>query len=62
MKLGDVASVIMGQAPPSKSYNKQGRGVPFVKVAHFSTNYPEIIEWTDEPKKMAKKGRKICRF
>ena len=46
----------MGQALPSKSYNKEGRGVPFVKVAHFSTDYPEIIEWTDEPKKMAQGG------
>lgn len=56
MRLGDVASVIMGQAPPSKSYNKQGRGVPFVKVTHFSTHYPNITEWTDEPKRMANEG------
>ena len=56
MKLGDVASIIMGQAPPASSYNKQGIGVPFVKVAHFSTDYPEIVEWTDEPKKNGPRG------
>ena len=27
--LGDVCNVIMGQSPPSSTYNNKGRGLPF---------------------------------
>jgi Type I restriction modification DNA specificity domain. len=30
-KIGDVAEVIMGQSPPSKFYNEEGIGIPFIQ-------------------------------
>lgn len=53
--LGDVISIEMGQAPPGKACNKQGRGVPFVKAGEFGPSRPVIREWTTDPKKFAKK-------
>ena len=52
IKLGKVIDVVMGQAPPGKSCNKEGNGTPFVKAGEFSTHRPVIREWTTEPKKM----------
>ena len=54
--LGEVSEIIMGQAPPGADCNKEGRGTPFVKVAHFTNSRPEISEWTTNPKKMARES------
>lgn len=53
--LGNVVSIEMGQAPPGKACNKQGKGVPFVKAGEFGASRPVIREWTTDPKKFAKK-------
>ncbi len=56
VELRGITSLIMGQAPPSKSYNLNGEGVPFVKVSEFGGVYPGKKVWTTEPQKMAKEG------
>jgi type I restriction enzyme S subunit len=56
LQLGDIASVVMGQAPPGKDCNKEGNGHPFVKAGEFSADRPVIREWTTNPLKKAKEG------
>ena len=56
MKLGDVATVVMGQAPPGGACNKDGIGEPFVKAGEFREPYPVIREWTTAPTKRAQSG------
>jgi type I restriction enzyme S subunit len=56
LQLGDIASVVMGQAPPGKDCNKEGNGYPFVKAGEFSSDCPIIREWTTNPLKKAKDG------
>jgi type I restriction enzyme S subunit len=51
--LSNAIQIIMGQAPPSKKCNRDGNGVPFVKVGEFSDVYPLIREWTTLPLKLA---------
>ena len=52
-KLGDVCEIIAGQAPPSEFYNKEGRGVPFLRVNSFSEIYPKVDSWTTKPLKLS---------
>ena len=56
LQLGDIASVVMGQAPPGKDCNKEGNGYPFVKAGEFSGDRPVVREWTTNPLKKAKDG------
>lgn len=51
--LGEVVSLIMGQAPSSKDCNFDGKGTPFVKVGEFGVLRPIIREWTTNPLRMA---------
>ena len=51
--LGNAIEIIMGQAPPSKKCNRDGNGIPFVKVGEFSESFPVIREWTTSPLKLA---------
>jgi type I restriction enzyme S subunit len=55
-QLGDIASVVMGQAPPGSDCNKDGRGEPFVKAGEFSADKPIVREWTTNPLKRAQNG------
>ena len=55
-QLGDIASVVMGQAPPGSDCNKDGRGEPFVKAGEFSADKPIVREWTTNPLKTAQNG------
>jgi type I restriction enzyme S subunit len=55
-QLGDIASVVMGQAPPGSDCNKDGRGEPFVKAGEFSADKPIVREWTTNPLKRAQDG------
>jgi type I restriction enzyme S subunit len=55
-KLGKHVELIMGQAPPGDKCNKSGIGTIFVKTGEFGPLYPEILEWTTSPLKMAKQG------
>ena len=53
-KLGEVCEITMGQSPDSKSYNKDGRGLPFFQgCADFGILNPNISTYCSEPKKVA---------
>ena len=56
VNLGSCIELIMGQAPPGITCNKNGEGTPFVKVGEFAKLYPTIEEWTNKPLRLAKKG------
>jgi len=54
VKLGEGCSVIMGQSPPSTSYNTNRKGLPFFQgKAEFTDLYPIVEKWCDTPKKIA---------
>jgi len=56
-KLGNVAKIIMGQSPPSTTYNTQGIGMPFLQgKAEFGNVYPSETKYTTKPLKIAKIG------
>jgi type I restriction enzyme, S subunit len=58
-RLGDpaVADVILGQSPPSSTYNKQGAGLPFYQgKADFGLVHPTPRIWCSEGSKFAKPG------
>ena len=53
-KLGDVCEIIMGQSPPSATYNSQGIGLPFFQgKAEFTELYPVVKKWCTTPNKIA---------
>lgn len=54
--VADVASVVMGQSPPSSSYNDAGEGLPFFQgKADFGDLYPSVRVWCTAPSKTAEK-------
>jgi type I restriction enzyme S subunit len=56
VRIGDVAELVMGQAPPGNECNKEGIGTIFVKTGEFGGLYPDVVEWTTKPLKLAKAG------
>lgn len=55
--LSDVAELVMGQSPPSTSYNDTGDGLPFYQgKTDFGATYPTPRIFCREPKKRAEKG------
>jgi len=43
-KLSDVTQMVMGQSPPSETYNELGRGLPFLQgKAEFTELFPCVI-------------------
>jgi len=53
-KLGDIAQIIMGQSPPSSTYNTIGDGLPFFQgKTEFTDKYPVAIKWCSAPQKIA---------
>lgn len=53
-KLGEVCQIIMGQSPPSATYNTNGIGLPFFQgKAEFTELYPVVEKWCNSPKKIA---------
>ena len=53
-KLGEVCQIIMGQSPPSTTYNKNGIGLPFFQgKAEFTELYPIAEKWCNAPNKIA---------
>lgn len=55
--LSNFADIIMGQSPPSASYNTEGNGLPFFQgKAEFGETYPRIKKWCDSPTRIAKRG------
>lgn len=55
--LPEIALIQMGQSPDSRSYNDQGRGLPFFQgKADFGRLFPTSRKWCTEPKKVAEAG------
>ena len=55
--LKDTCLIIMGQSPDSKSYNKQGNGLPFYQGnADFGDVNPITRVWSASPIKIAEEG------
>lgn len=53
----DVADVILGQSPPSSTYNEQGIGLPFYQgKADFGLVHPTPRVWCTEGNKFARPG------
>jgi type I restriction enzyme S subunit len=56
-RLDEVAEIIMGQSPPSNTYNTDGRGLPFFQgKAEFGELYPTATKYCTAPKKLAEKN------
>jgi type I restriction enzyme, S subunit len=58
-KLGDaeISEIIMGQSPPSSTYNKEKQGMPFFQgKKDFGKKYPTTTVWCTKPTRIAKKG------
>ncbi|MGE4126274.1 MAG: restriction endonuclease subunit S [Pusillimonas sp.] len=56
-KLGEVATLTMGQSPSSHTYNFAGKGLPFFQgKADFSAREAVIRSWCSEPTKTAPAG------
>ena len=56
VKLIDMADIIMGQSPPSSSYNDSD-GLPFLQgKADFGDIEPIITKYTTKPSKISEKG------
>ncbi len=56
VRLGDkdVAEIIMGQSPPSSTYNNIGEGLPFLQdKAEFGEIYPSPSVYCSKPVKIA---------
>lgn len=53
----DIADLIMGQSPPSSTYNDKGMGLPFLQgKAEFGEMYPRPIFSCSNPIKIAEKN------
>jgi len=54
VRLGEVADLIMGQSPPSNTYNTAMKGLPFLQgKAEFGNIHPTPIKWCSQPLKTA---------
>lgn len=55
--LGEITDMIMGQSPPSSTYNEDGNGIPFLQgKAEFQFRHPKHIKYTTSPVKVAPSG------
>ena len=53
VKLGEVAEIVMGQSPPSSTYNDNGEGLPFYQgVVDFGYRFVSPRIFCTEPKKI----------
>src|SRR5438552_796769 len=56
-ELSAIAGIVMGQSPPSSTYNATGEGLPFFQgKAEFGNLYPEARVWCSAPGKLAEKN------
>ncbi len=54
VRLGDIALIIMGQSPPSSTYNRDGIGLPFLQgKMEFGDMYPSPSLYCSNPIKIA---------
>lgn len=57
VRLGDVCSITMGQAPKGSSYNENGKGLALIAGAgDFGTTTPAPKKFTTEPSKVSNPG------
>ena len=55
--LEEISEIILGQSPPSSTYNADGKGLPFYQgKLEFGETYPTPRKWCTAPKKIAEKG------
>ena len=55
-RLGESTVIVLGQSPPSTTYNSVGEGLPFYQgKKDFGEMYPTPTQWCSEPKKIAQK-------
>jgi len=55
--MNNVCAIILGQSPPSSTYNANGEGLPFFQgKAEFGERYPIVIKYCSTPKKTAQKN------
>jgi type I restriction enzyme, S subunit len=56
-KLGEIATIQMGQSPPGETYNSDGVGLPFFQgKAEFGEEYPTRVKWCSQPSRIAEAG------
>ena len=56
-KLGDVCNIIMGQSPPSTTYNDNGAGMPFLQgKAEFTELFPEPTKYCAKKLRVSSPG------
>jgi len=56
-ELGKYANIILGQSPPSKSYNMKKEGIFFLQGnKDFGSIYPKIKTYCSKPIRIAKRG------
>ena len=56
-KLEETSEIILGQSPPSSTYNTDRKGLPFYQgKLEFGETYPTPRKWCAAPKKIAEKG------
>jgi len=56
-RVGEIYEIVLGQSPPSSTYNSEKIGLPFYQgKAEFGEMYPSPIKWCSKPKKIAEKG------
>ena len=56
-QLENFTDIILGQSPPSSTYNTDKNGLPFFQgKAEFGSLYPTPQKWCDSPKKTANQG------
>lgn len=52
--LDEACEIVLGQSPPSETYNSEGKGLPFYQgKAEFGELYPTPVKWCSEPRKIA---------
>lgn len=54
-KISEVCKIIAGQAPPSRFYNHEEIGRPFLRVNSFGDLYPKVNTWTTQCLKESRK-------
>ncbi len=55
--LSEIANITMGQSPSGTSYNESGDGEVFFQGStDFGWRYPNVRQFTNEPKRIANKG------
>lgn len=56
-RLGEEFDVVMGQSPPSSTYNELGQGLPFYQGRKdFGFRFPELRVYCTEPTRIANAG------